>query len=394
MRRGWKRQRWAALATGLLCALLLLHRPPSTAQLDSELVVAPAQQASMQRYPYAIDPLDTKAKYFVFQTSGGWGNQRLILSWAMRAANAMDRILIMPMVAPHSMMWYGNDRLNGSQMARADTVLDLDALNLGLVRGVRVLDGHLAALRSLLPGKWKTYIRPKTTNFLPENAIRHSWRQRPERVVFWAKGSMWLCCAGGERMVPYVMFSQRLKRVAQTLMEGVRYNAVHVRRGGGHTRIDRRTAKHYLDLHVLPANMNTSMPLYVATDEKNKTWFRALSTQGGFSLVFWSDVLRWNDNQALVDALMKDFPVDMRGDLCGFLEQLICARADKWTGSDGSTFSWAIAAMRRFQPLREIDWKPIAQSGRYAAIYNNDGQGVDGEPALSATDAARQEEDE
>jgi len=128
----------------------------------------------------------------VFQPSGGWGNQRLILTWAMRAANAMERTLIVPMIGPHSMMWYGYDRLNASQMARADKVLDLDALNYGLVKGLRIHDGHLSKLRKFLPGRWKTYIKPKGTYWLTENSIRFGWRKRPERVVYWAKSSMWM----------------------------------------------------------------------------------------------------------------------------------------------------------------------------------------------------------
>ena len=190
-------------------------------------------------------------------------------------------------------------------------------------------------------------------------------------------------------MVPYVMFSKRLKRVAQGLMK-TRYNAIHVRRGGGHTRIDRRTARHYLDLHILPAKMNASLPLYVATDERNKSWFSAM-TREGYSLVFWSDLVRDEENNRVVSELMAEYPKDMRGDIIGFLEQLLCARAVKWTGSDGSTFSWSIDAMRRYLPLREIDWMQAAQSARYAKIYSKDGEGAVGETALMETETAQQE---
>jgi len=47
---------------------------------------------------WKINPNEKDVKYFVYQPSGGWGNQRLILRWAMSAANAMDRTLVIPMM--------------------------------------------------------------------------------------------------------------------------------------------------------------------------------------------------------------------------------------------------------------------------------------------------------
>lgn len=47
---------------------------------------------------WKVDPNEKGMKYFVYQPSGGWGNQRLILRWAMVAANAMERTLILPMM--------------------------------------------------------------------------------------------------------------------------------------------------------------------------------------------------------------------------------------------------------------------------------------------------------
>ena len=43
---------------------------------------------------------DDRGKFFVYQPTGGWGNQRMILKSAIAAANAMGRVLVLPMISP------------------------------------------------------------------------------------------------------------------------------------------------------------------------------------------------------------------------------------------------------------------------------------------------------
>ena len=299
----------------------------------------------------------------------------MILRWALRLANAMDRTLIVPMVAPHNKMWYGYDRLNATEMIPADLVLDMEALEAGTVRGVRVHRDHLNSLPALLPGTWKRNSK-RSTMWLTENAVRSKWRGLSYRVVFWNKGSMWECCAGGTWMTPYVMFSRPLKEtsldLANAYFKNQKYNAVHVRRGGGHTRLDRRSPEHYHDMKIVPAGLDPKLPLFIATDEKNRTWFDYWKTQG-FSLVFWNDLYRKDPSR--IDGFLKAFPRKTSNDVIGFMEQLICARAEKWTGSDGSTFSFAIEGLRNFPSLVRLDWQKDMDA-QERKIYAHDGRGV------------------
>lgn len=93
-----------------------------------------------------------------------------------------------------------------------------------------------------------------------------------------------------------------------------------------------------------------SIPLYVATDEKDKAWFDPFKTEYGFKkLVFWDDLAA-----DIKDQILPKYPTTMRGDLIGFLEQIICAKAKNFAGSHGSTFSAAIMALRRNKKLRAI----------------------------------------
>ena len=212
--------------------------------------------------------------------------------------------------------------------------------------------------------------------WLTENAIRSKWRGLSYRVVFWQKSSMWECCAGGTRMTPYVMFSREFKQFSLDLsnayFKGQPYNAVHVRRGGGHTRIDRRTAQHYLQLKIEPESFAKDLAIFVATDERNKTWFDDWKQQG-YRILFWNDLIQANPQR--VSTFLHSFPPRTKNDVIGFTEQLICGRAVKWTGSDGSTFSYSIEGMRNFPYLLDVDWQNnLDDKGK--KIYAHDGLGV------------------
>ena len=62
---------------------------------------------------------------------------------------------------------------------------------------------------------------------------------------------------------------------------------------------------------------------------------------------------------------------DMKGDVIGFIEQLICGNAVKWEGSDGSTFSMFIKGLRKHRVLTELDWKKYAvKSSKLRKMYN------------------------
>lgn len=268
--------------------------------------------------------------------------------------------------APHSFMWYGYERFNKTDMVPMSHILDLDALNAGVDKGIRIYDDTLTNLRekTLKGKKWLAYTKPRSkidpktkqekNNWFSFNAIKFHWKKKEEDVVFWRKGSMWMCCAGGDDYTPFIVFNKHLKSVAARLIypfisnsPNLLFNAIHVRRGGGHTRIDRRTASHYHEYHLKPSNFDNELPLYIATDERNQTWFQPLITEFGYKrLVFWSDL-----DKTVISNVLENFPKTMHGDVIGFIEQIICGYAVKWAGSDGSTFSFAIAGIRKYPSL-------------------------------------------
>ena len=277
----------------------------------------------------------------------------------------MDRILVLPMAAPHTNMWYTNAGLSRSEMVPMDQVLDVDLIESGLdSKRVLVLKETVEEFHDRWRHKkWLVYTKPQSrttasgetkNNWLSENAIKFKFRKKKEDFIFWNKGSMWMCCSGGELMTKYIAFNANLLRVVQNALERNSatsrgsYNAIHVRRADGHTRADRRTASHYYDAHL--TGFDASLPLYVATDEKSRAWFDPLIDDHNFArLIFYGDFLAMDED---VSRLIEGFPASMRGDAVGFVDQIVCCLAESWEGSDGSTFSFAIAGMRKHNLCR------------------------------------------
>lgn len=195
----------------------------------------------------------------------------------------------------------------------------------------------------------------KATNerlFYSIRYLEHTWKPRKQYdVVFFNKGGMWLCCGPSNAFSKNIGFNTYIKAIATKLIrlrfDGP-FNAVHVRRGGGHTSSDRRTATGFYKAHL--TLFNNSLPLFIATDEKDKTWFNPLKNRHGFkTLFFWKDL-----DAQVIDMMYSNFPSTMHGDISGFIEQIICAKAHQWAGSHASTFSAAIGVFRSYKNLRQV----------------------------------------
>ena len=115
---------------------------------------------------------------------------------------------------------------------------------------------------------------------------------------------------------------------------GAHFNAIHVRR------TDHPARKFPVDYWIrslLSANCSLDIPLYVATDEKDRSYFDPFKEQG-YKLVFASD---------FPDVLQfHNVPPDAIEDVTGVHEQLLCEKADKFVATPGSTFSILILRNR------------------------------------------------
>eukprot|EP00515_Schizochytrium_aggregatum_P016754 CAMPEP_0202104978 /NCGR_PEP_ID=MMETSP0965-20130614/5771_1 /ASSEMBLY_ACC=CAM_ASM_000507 /TAXON_ID=4773 /ORGANISM="Schizochytrium aggregatum, Strain ATCC28209" /LENGTH=550 /DNA_ID=CAMNT_0048673853 /DNA_START=1 /DNA_END=1650 /DNA_ORIENTATION=+ len=279
---------------------------------------------------------DATGRFFLYQPSGGWGNQRLILRWAVILANAMNRTLVLPPIAGHTSMYENFNKKQAHQVLHMGQVLDLDTLNSVVYRGVKV---HVGDMESYQHGilqhlKWRMHERNSAISFISERTVMARWAKEDADVVFWRKGSMWRCCATHQLMyyhhINYAIdFSAHLKLAALRAIApfGPRFNALHFRRGDSH-HMERRTVKGYVKFHHLKMHrFDRSVPLYIATDESDRSFFDAfLSPEVGFSsLVFASDLI-----EAELAPILDAAAPELRGTLIGFVEQIICVAAERW----------------------------------------------------------------
>ncbi|XP_065892699.1 uncharacterized protein [Dysidea avara] len=114
---------------------------------------------------------------------------------------------------------------------------------------------------------------------------------------------------------------------------GSEFNAIHVRR------TDHPARKFPVDYWLASlenANCTTDVPLYVATDEKDRRYFGPFKEKG-YKLHWASD---------FHDLLQFDVSPDVVEDFTGIHEQLLCEQAAKFVATPGSTFSILILRNR------------------------------------------------
>ncbi|KAH9251392.1 hypothetical protein BASA81_010803 [Batrachochytrium salamandrivorans] len=344
--------------------------PSLVTTLSPSLVTTPSTSSYFNFSPHK--------RYFFYQPSGGWGNQRFILRWAILAANAMNRTLAVCPMAPHSDIWHGYNAWEKQDMVPADQLLDVRALNEVVNRGVVFLDDIPLRIVNRIQNETtlqvEVFVKGHYVNRFSANKrllvynetdIARDWLDHTAQVVFWDKMSMWQCCTadfGGDTiwLGKHIMFNTMLKQLVLNTTRktfGVLgYNAVHIRRGDMTITSDRKSAEVYYKKHRLHL-FDSTLPLYVATNERNASWFDYL--HGKFpKLKFWKDL-------ELDRQVLQTFPPKMQGDVAGFIDMLVCGNAIKWEGSLKSTFSAAIGSIRLSPQLRELEWEfPIKPSLR------------------------------
>ncbi|KAH9253539.1 hypothetical protein BASA81_008586 [Batrachochytrium salamandrivorans] len=338
--------------------------------LVSNNSIPPPHAATSIVVPYNYFNFDPSKRYFFYQPSGGFGNQRYIIRWAIVAANALNRTLVVSPLAPHSNMWHGYNEWSKQDLVPANLVLDEFVLAQAVTRGVQFIDdlpmrvvAKLAntsapmSIRVHVKGKWVDR-RTKTKLLVYREAdIRSMFlHTHNESVLFWDKMSMWGCCMtdSGRDLAWYgrhIVFSRALKLLARQLMPVLQYNAVHIRRGDMTSR-DRATAQLYYKNYRLD-KFSTKLPLYIASNEQDREWFQYLEEKFP-KVVYFSDLLA---NHPKLVAVLDSFPSKMRNDVAGFIEILICGNAKHWQGSRRSTFSAAMRSVRTNKAARELEYK-------------------------------------
>ncbi|KAH9251325.1 hypothetical protein BASA81_010736 [Batrachochytrium salamandrivorans] len=324
------------------------------ASLSSQKQKQQQQQQQRQRQAnskglsqFELDLADTTGKYLVYQPLSGFKQELEILKSALVAANAMDRILIIPSFGKFSPNGYSS-LLPEVDMAPVDLVLDMDALNLACKRGVKVFRGHLDDLhqRFNVTGRWKQHSHRLHPAMQDNKQLTKDWGQVKERVVYWKKSAIIDCCAGTETMDPYILPHMELKlaalRTIQELFHNQPFAAVDVNP-------KRYALPHFIATRLHTNGINESTPLFIYTEDENLNWFNPLR-EAGYQ-VYFAHHIRPFAKRTVLDKM----PTRVHAPVLQFMAQLVSARAMIWVPGDDST---VIEAMRQSPALVQVDWRP------------------------------------
>ena len=172
---------------------------------------------------------------------------------------------------------------------------------------------------------------------------------RSEDMIYFAEGSLYIrdiifldkqrALAAHEWIMRYIRSAPALQTRARLVARqiGRPFHAVHVRRGDHPSKqlVSQQTWLAQLDEKRA---RRVTRKLYVATDERNKTWFKPF-IEGGYQLFFAED---------FASILQPDHvTAPFAQDLLGLHEQLICTHAFHFVGSYYSTFTRFIERLRR-----------------------------------------------
>jgi hypothetical protein len=324
-------------------------------------------------------------RFFLFQPSGGMNNQRIILEIALAICLITNRTCVLPHAAQHTNYPLRYNLHTVDRMLSFQRIFDMDKLREAGVR-VRTIpeeqtllefvrqNGGEAALEAAMRGEsreaflagpasaaekeWLTVNRDArlmtSRHVWGQSDIKQRFAAEPARFVFFAGMTMWKTIALGiftdefKAVRDALAFAPHIKRVALRLADQLgKYNAIHVRRG------DKLNEGNFLMLvrdpevygQRLMRYTDVGPTLYVATDEPDTAYFQPLRDQG-YKLVTWRDL-----DPALLGGFLARFPRQMFFDMLGTVEQSLCALANRFLGSNYSTFTMFILRLRRLLPM-------------------------------------------
>ncbi|GBG34202.1 Hypothetical Protein FCC1311_104262 [Hondaea fermentalgiana] len=180
-------------------------------------------------------------QWLVFQQSGGFNNQRIILERALRICKLLKRTCLVPPAGRHSSMFKNYNRLDADEIIAMDRVLDF-----GLLQDYQEAVPSALRFEDTLPILQKAF--PESTQW---HVIEQSRAERkktplgyenitalaanPASVIYIAGPTMWQRFAPGfdEEVHPYIRYAPFFRAIsldlARSLRLGRHYICVHSR---------------------------------------------------------------------------------------------------------------------------------------------------------------------
>jgi len=314
-------------------------------------------------------------KYFFYQPSGGWNNQRLLMESALIICKLLNRTCILPPAAPHSNYFNNYNNIPASAIVGMPRVINMEALNqvvsaVAVPRGVpfkKFLDEEF-----MQPGSKytvKTVFRdgskykPGTMKKWGERDIIRMFGTDAADVIYFANQTLWGSVEWKGSMYGWpqrkqiqlaVMYPNHMKKIARKLADNLGvFHAVHIRRGDKVFETSFKRVYHDPEWYAsrMAEHKSLAPKVYVATDEPNRSLFDAFKTYG-FSMVFWESLPGYD---VVLRPYLATFPKRMFMDVLGMIEQLLCSYATMFLGSGYSTFTTYILRLRKYRDTIATD---------------------------------------
>lgn len=349
-------------------------------------------------------PNHRATKLLSYQPPGnGWNNQRIALENALVLARLLNRTLVVHPLSPHDLGsrlkagrhpgYVSYNMLNDSDLLPLSQFMDLELMN-KLVPVIEVNTSHPKFIREYSHLRWKNICHstgfgywvdcpPQTEEemklftrqkFTPSGAWRRKCPNEQERLehdsspivrfvsdlvndpaemLYFEQGTLFgihirfttheMALEAQTWVVRYVRYNEgvwgRVRKVAAEM--GPSYNAVQVRRRG---HLNRKLPHSYWLDKMEEKNFSKRVPVYVATDEPNLSWFKPF-TMAGFTLYFAKDFT------GLLN--LTSVSTSLRNDLLGIHEQCLCEAALQFVPSPASTFDALILRHRGEVAMRD-----------------------------------------
>jgi len=288
-------------------------------------------------------------RYVIYGPSGGFANQRYCLENALLIGRLLNRTVLVPPIAKHTSYYNRYELLSQEHVFPADRVLDFELMNT-LTPAVPVSKPLLAFVRDAEAAVGKEQI---TRVFYEENPgwqwkYLLTFRPNKRKLLFFRGAILYHSFSWNSgdlaQVRRHVRLAPAFRRTALQLIDwfgGRNFNAVHSRLGDY---VGTTPSATYFFNKAVAANFPRNAPLYVATEPNPpRNHFAPLCGPGKFKCVFSSNL-----DRNITLAFKRAFPKgQIRSDMLGLIEILLCVAAKRFIGTDISTFSQFILESRK-----------------------------------------------
>lgn len=297
-------------------------------------------------------------KYVLYNPTGGWNNQRECFEYALEIGKLLNRTVLVPMSSKHASSWSKYLAFPQSELFPLDRILNFKTIwkyhrAKPLNRTVNAIANAMKKILgpSRVKNEFYEIFRPYKVDWGAQDVLE--WRSINAKVIY-LKGHVmyhkWFSTPKIVQIRQHMQYTDWIRAsaieaasmIGPTQPNGLmpQFSAAHIRRGDKSD----RTLSAYAFISLLKrAGVKSGSTVYIATEpSRDNSYFRPLVN--AFNVTFSQKLSHRSEP---FRKFKYAFPLELRADMMGIIEQLICVQGKAFVGSPGSTFSSFITFMRK-----------------------------------------------